>query len=359
MTETNGSGLANLTSHTCLSPLRCSGPGPSKTVAIPTYLVLMTFSLTGNLLIVAVFYRNRSLRTAVHYFIVNMAISDLMIPVIHLPWWMSCPYLDGLWLVDGVIGTVLCKLVWNTLSLSTVVSVVNMLVIAVDRFRAVLFPMKSALLSQNKRRLIIAATWLFSVALHGHIFYATKVVPRDTGPYCTFQWEPESHMQKVLQINLLAAVSLISVSAIVLTILYSSIIFSLHRRIKHLHLANEIIKKRESKNRKIAYMLVTIVVVFYIVWIPYAIAHNIWLSCFTLWLALMFPLLYPLVNPLVYYIFNEEYRQGFRELLCCPWPCANKCKECFQPSVSPQRENNAHNAEQVNNVMENIELQEQ
>ena len=85
----------------------------------------MTFSFTGNGLLVAVFYRNKTLRTTVHYFIVNMAISDLIIPVVHLPWEISSTYHDGLWLVDGVLGTVLCKLVFNAWSVSTVVSILR------------------------------------------------------------------------------------------------------------------------------------------------------------------------------------------------------------------------------------------
>ena len=344
----------------------CSGSWPSKSVEIATYSILMTFSLLGNGLLVAVFYRNKTLRTAVHYFIVNMAISDLIVPVLDLPSSISETYHDGLWLVDGVLGTVLCKLLRITWPVSTCVSIFSMIAIAVDRFRAVLFPMKSALLSRNKRRLIIAATWIASVALRAHYLYAIKVVPHDTGLYCDLQWETASQARIVLLIDWVLMFSLISVSAIVLTILYSSIIISLHRGTINLHMANEIVRKRESRNRKIAYMLVTIVVVFYVVWIPLYVVGiclylkpHIKLPCIYLWLTGKLPLLYPVINPVVYYIFNEQYHQGFRELLCCPWSCINKCKKCFQPSVSPQGENNAHNAEQVNNDMENIELEEQ
>ena len=109
------------------------------------------------MLVVAVFYRNKTLRIAVHYFIVNMAISDLAFPVITLPWAINDVYHDGLWLVDGVLGTVLCKLVWLACGSSTCVSVLSMMGTAADRFHAVLFPMKSALFTRKKRRLIIAA----------------------------------------------------------------------------------------------------------------------------------------------------------------------------------------------------------
>ena len=66
------------------------------------FLVLF-LSLTGNFLVVAVFYRNKTLRTPVHYFIVNMAISDLMIPVVFLPLVIAREY-NVLWMVNEVIG---------------------------------------------------------------------------------------------------------------------------------------------------------------------------------------------------------------------------------------------------------------
>ena len=69
-----------------------------------------------------------------------------------------------------------------------------------------------------------------------------------------------------------------------------------------------------------------------------SVSHII--SCSYYWFCINLPLLYPVLNPVVYYIFNLKYRQGFRELLCGPWPCINKC---FQPSVPPQGESNVEN----------------
>ena len=90
------------------------------------------------------------------------------------------------------------------------------------------------------------------MALQTHYLYATKVAPYDTGLDCTIQWDSASHRWKLNLLSWVLAFFLISLSAIVLTILYSSIIISLHRRKINLHLANEMIKKRESRNRKIA-----------------------------------------------------------------------------------------------------------
>ena len=354
--------FANITAQVFHSPHFCSGSLTTKTLEIATYLILIAFSLMGNLLVVAVFSRNKTLRTAVHYFIVNMAVSDLIIPVITLPWGISYTYFDGFWLVDGVLGNVLCKVISIAWPVSNMVSILSMIAIAADRFRSVLLPMKSALF-RNKRRLIIASTWVASLGLQAPFLYAVKVVPRhDSGLYCTLQWDLTSHTQKVILIAWVLTFFLTSLSAIVLTVLYSSIIISLHRQKFKLHLTSEMIRKRESRNRKIAYMLVTIVAVFYVVWIPFHVErYHYYLKphtrfpCFFHWIVFRLPFLYPVINPAVYYMFNKEYRQGFRELLRCLRACANKCNECLRPSVPPQGVNNAHS----DDVMGNLEFQAQ
>ena len=65
-------------------------------------IILAIYLLIGNVLVVAVVYRNKTLRAAVHYFIANMAISrfDLVIPMANLSWKISNAYNDSVWLVD-------------------------------------------------------------------------------------------------------------------------------------------------------------------------------------------------------------------------------------------------------------------
>ena len=50
------------------------------TIVISSFVVLFLTSVIGNFLVVAVFYRNKTLRTPGHYLIVNMAVSNLIIP---------------------------------------------------------------------------------------------------------------------------------------------------------------------------------------------------------------------------------------------------------------------------------------
>ena len=344
MAEVNGS-VNNVTNHKATV---CN----LKAVELIVYSVLMTFSLVGNVLLVAVFYRNKTLRTALHYFIVNMAISDLIIPVVVLPEWISYVYHDDVWLVDGALGTVFCKLEIIAWKISILVSVISMMTIAIDRFHGIIFPLKLALFTRNKCRLVIAATWVASVAFWAHEFYEGKLVSDETGLHC------DSSTEKVQRINWIIFFSLTFVCAIVFTVLYCDIIRFLYRQRNNLHLANEVVQSRAKENRQATCMLVIIVVVFYLVWIPYHVVlflHfvlDIKVSCFVEFFANKLPLLHHVVNPVVYYVFNRNYRQGFRDLLCRPWSCITKCRNCFQPKDSCLRKRT------TGNVMQSIELLE-
>ena len=363
--------FANAANQTSLGADSCTGSPLSKILQITTSLILLICSLNGNVLVVAVFYRNRTLRTAVHYFIANMAISDLMIPVVYLPLKISNAYNDGLWFVDGVIGVFLCKSVHVVWSLSVFVSVFSMVTIAADRFSGILSPMKPALFSRNNFRLltvIIAAIWITSFAIVAPSFCASRLVKHETKLYClsSFQWLLASHRWSVIKITWMITFCLTFLSAMVLTVLYSSIVIFLYRQKNNLHFTTEILRKRAKRNRQITFMLLTIVIIVYAVLIPlyvmdflFLLKSGVRLPCVLSWIGYSFiPCIYSVVNPIVYLVFNEQYCQGFKEILCLSWPCSHRCNDCLQP-VPPLEQDNFHNIGQVNNAPENIELNEQ
>ena len=345
---------------------RCSGWEPTKAVKITTYSLLMFLTLLGNSLTVAVFYRNKTMRSSVHYFITNMAFSDLIIPAIVLPYQISGVYHDYRWLVDGVLGAILCKAVWATWELSASVSIFSMIVIAVGRFYAIMFPLKTVLFARKASRLLIALSWITSFAFNAQYFYAFRVVRYDTGElYCFFQWKPASKTPQVEEINWILFLCLFLLSAVILIVLYSSIIVKLLKKKNSPDMASEVLKMKEKENKRITFMLALVVVVFYAVWIPYIVENiihyvkpTITSPCVFTWLSNMtLPMLYHMINPVIYYIFNKKYRQGFRELLCLPWCRGNKLCHCLTLSSPSCSKDCATAGVNADITTENTELQ--
>ena len=132
-----------------------------------------------------------------------------------------------------------------------------------------------------------------------------------------------------------------------LTSLYSAVIISLHRQMGNLHLAPEATQRRAKENRQITYMLVTVVVVFFMTWLPLNIysflnafvwsshrpcesRHLIFSSNFLCYIS-------SAANPFIYCLFMRNYRKGFQELFQCLTRGRTCCKN---QNLAPEVEGN-------------------
>ena len=123
------------------------------------YCLIFAVSLVGNSFIGIIVCKTPALRKPINYFIVNLAMSDLLFPIFLLPWDLADLYMDSQWLViSGPLGQALCKLVSILTDVSSFVSIQSLILIAVDRFGAVVFPLRSPLISSKLCPFFILAT---------------------------------------------------------------------------------------------------------------------------------------------------------------------------------------------------------
>ena len=108
--------------------------------------LLLVVSVVGNSFIGIIVYKTQTLRKPINYFITNMAMSDLQYPLLLIPLKLTWLYVDS-WLISGPVDQVLCKLRAFLSAVSSIVSVQSLVLIAVDRFGAVMFPLRSPLIS--------------------------------------------------------------------------------------------------------------------------------------------------------------------------------------------------------------------
>ena len=123
----------------CVSQLHSNAWNIRRTV---TYCLIIIVSLVANSLIVIIVYKMPNLRKPINYFIANMAASDLLFPIFSIPLKLSLLHANS-FPIDGQLGQALCKLVPFFGNVSIVVSTQNLILIAVDRFGAVVFPLRS------------------------------------------------------------------------------------------------------------------------------------------------------------------------------------------------------------------------
>ena len=138
---------------------------------IAAFFPVFLISLVGNIFVGIIVYKTKSLKKPVNFFIVNMAMSDLVYPISMLPRDVASLFISSSWLVSGPLGQALCKLVSFSIEVSTVVSSQSLVLIAVDRFGAVVFPLRSPLISLNKCRFFILATWIIAMVVRCPILF--------------------------------------------------------------------------------------------------------------------------------------------------------------------------------------------
>ena len=132
-------------SNNC-NPLNFTATVLGKTVG---FFIIVVVLLVGNCFVGINFYRTQGMRTPVNFYIVNMAISDLLYPIFFIPGAITAIYTEA-WLIGGPIGEASCKIFTGFIAaVSSAVSIQSLVLITVDRFRAVMFPLRSLLINSK------------------------------------------------------------------------------------------------------------------------------------------------------------------------------------------------------------------
>ena len=93
------------------------------------YTVIFLLGVSGNLLVVFVVVRNKSMQTITNIFITNLAVSDIMMCLLAVPFTPLSAFLKS-W----VFGEALCHILPMTLGVSVYVSTLTSTAIAIDRY---------------------------------------------------------------------------------------------------------------------------------------------------------------------------------------------------------------------------------
>ena len=104
-----------------------------------------------------------------------MAMSDLLLPIFLIPRVIQQLYIDS-WLIGGPLGQTLCKLVYFLTDVSVAVSIQSLVLITVGRFGAVVYPLRSPLISSKLCPFFILATWIVAMAIYSPYLFGFKLV---------------------------------------------------------------------------------------------------------------------------------------------------------------------------------------
>ena len=248
---------------------------------VPTLFITITFIISlsafmGNLLVTVTFLRTPSLRTSTNYYIVNMAISDILCSFFNWMLYATEGMLTSRVLIAEPSSLVLCKLGMYSRAVSQMVSVLSLVLIAVDRYVAIVFPLRAAKVDRRRVRLTLSvSTWIIPVAFCCPYIVYAQVVRVDDHTFCRLLWDKSAHTI----FNAAGFVVFYCTPVIALIVLYTRIVKALRKRPSaDEEMRRPVTNKRRKQHPKITKILISIVVAFFVCW-PHCAFIWLW-KCF-------------------------------------------------------------------------------
>ena len=130
------------------------------------YFLILSASTFGNSMVARIITSTRKMRTASNYLILNLAVCDLITPVISIVFDFIVEENNYVWLYGGVM----CKLLWPAQTYFTCASSLTLAVISLDRYRLIMHPFKTRL-SMKQISFLILFVHVFSlVAVSPYVY---------------------------------------------------------------------------------------------------------------------------------------------------------------------------------------------
>ena len=300
------------------------------------FSIIVFCSLVGNVLVICVVLLNRHMRTVTNYLIVNMAVADLLITAFNMPITISVIAGSQIEWSESVAAEMLCKFIPFSQSLSIASSVLSLTAIAVDRFLAVMYPLKRYI-SFHAAYVLIVVVWIVGIAVNSPFLYAQKIIVSEEDgvriSYCQEIWTPVFGENAAKDFTIVLFVLFYAVPLLTMSVLYSFVVYKLWVRKAPGNQTTENQLRAEKSRKKVLKMLIVVVTLFALCWLPMYINQFIWFFGFERFPCGPPPVLAFLgfflgyansaLNPAIYVIFSSNFRKGFKDVLLCRFRRSN------------------------------------
>ena len=287
-------------------------------------------------------------------FIANMAFADLLLTFTVMPFQVAYFYRENIWF-DGVLGSITCKALFYVIPISIAATVLTMMLISVDRFYAIFFPLREKIF--RKPKILSAIIWILSFVLMVPypMLFQVQFNPAINEYICLQVWPWEDpndptfkETYRVLKIfHITVFVILYALPLTITIVIYFLICRKLWLRKIPGNVTDGNRAAAEKSKRKVVRLLVIIVVIFALCWFPNYVNHYLWyvqpdqnklpveVQFFFTWLAHA----NSAINPCLYILLNEKFRKElFIMISCCP--CLREYRASLARLLSSKKDSN-------------------
>ncbi|XP_046690167.1 D(3) dopamine receptor isoform X2 [Silurus meridionalis] len=127
------------------------------------YSLLILAIVFGNVLVCLAVVREKSLQTTTNYLVVSLAVADLLVASLVMPWVVYLEVVGGSWLFSRLY----CNIFVTLDVMMCTASILNLCAISIDRYTAVVMPVLYNTTDSSRKRVsvMIAAVWILAFAV--------------------------------------------------------------------------------------------------------------------------------------------------------------------------------------------------
>ncbi|XP_013780050.1 thyrotropin-releasing hormone receptor-like [Limulus polyphemus] len=294
--------------------------------------IIFSVGVLGNIMVVIVVRKTRSMRTPTNCYLVSLSIADLMVLTASVPNEILSYFLLG---DEWIWGRVGCALFIFLQYLGINVSSLSITAFTVERYIAICHPMRAQMVcTVSRAKKIIVGVWAFACLYCSPWLFLTKIKPifymgHTKKESCTFALSREQYLGYFF-----ADLVLFYIFPLVL----SCVLYGLIARILF---TNEISKnpgrgngsseesKKSTKNTnarvQVIKMLAVVVAVFATLWMPYRVllvynsfAKRRYMELWFLMFCKTMIYINSAINPILYNAMSIKFRCAFKRMLSCP-----------------------------------------
>ncbi|XP_015212277.1 somatostatin receptor type 2 [Lepisosteus oculatus] len=278
------------------------------------YFVVCAVGLCGNTLVIYVILRYAKMKTVTNIYILNLAIADELF-MLGLPF-----FAIQLALVHWPFGQVLCRIVMTVDGLNQFTSIFCLTVMSIDRYLAVVHPIKSTKWRKPRMaKMINLAVWGISLLVNLPIIIYSGLLTKNNTSSCTIIWPnpPEAYYTGFMFYTFFLGFFL---PLMVICLCYLLIIIKV--KSSGIRVGSS---KRKKSERKVTRMVSIVVAVFVFCWLPFYV-FNVTSVTGTINTTPVLKTTFDFVvvlgyanscaNPILYAFLSENFKKSFQNVLC-------------------------------------------
>ena len=282
-------------------------------------ILIMLVAIAANAMNIIVVYRNSNMQTPRYMFIMNLAVGDLGVTLLSMPFSLVTCISRG-WIMSNS----LCQLHGFLGSFFFCVSIFTLTIMSIEQYYTLVKPL-SRKITIRRAWYMITAVWVLSTLLSmgpvvgwGHFAYNSSTLA------CGVAYPRSTSDRLYLLILVLIAYV---ITLLIMAYAYIRILFTVRKHTDRIARYTKGGLEVMRLQRRITYTLLLVLLVFVLCWLPFvflivlatqntsvtALPYGLGVAAY--WCGFF----NSSVNPIIFVIRNDRFREGYRDILSEVW----------------------------------------